>query len=79
MGGSGSPSVPARLQHAESTDPQKELELPSFGLQFQSEASQNSYHKGKKEVQIWKCFPSLSGDSATHKAGCRFPCAVQTG
>lgn len=67
-----------RLQHAEPTDSQKEPQLSSSGLQLQSETSKNSHNKGEKEVKIWKCFPSLSGDPSTHKAGHRFPCSVQT-
>lgn len=77
LGGSWTSSLSPGLQHVEPTDSQKEPQLSSSGLQLQSETSQNSHNKGKKKVKIWKCFPSLSWDPSTHKAGHRFPCSVQ--
>jgi len=77
LGRSRASGLSPRLQHAEPTDSQKEPQLSSSGLQLQSETSKNSHDKGEKEVKIWKCVPSLSGDPSTHKAGHRFPCSVQ--
>lgn len=68
LGGSRLASLPPRLQHAEPTDPSQELELPTLGLQLQPETRQNTDHKRKKKVEIWKCISPLQRDSAAHQA-----------
>ena len=41
--------VQTRLQHVKPADTQKEPQLPSLGLQLQSEAREDAHHQGEKE------------------------------